>query len=131
MSLTNLQIADLLARSAAEAESYRQRAYIKASRGALAWTEEAADVLSVIANPIEQSHYVQRVATLLKVTEDAVRNLAGWKGAPPGGGQAHFAPKAPQNEPDPDRSRRLLAFVLVGRGEEDIRQIGFDAQHFI
>ena len=45
MSLTNLQIADLLARSAAEAESYRQRAYIKASRGALAWTEEAADVL--------------------------------------------------------------------------------------
>ena len=73
MSLTNLQIADLLARSAAEAESYRQRAYIKASRGALAWTEEAADVLEAGRSLTE----------LYAVGDKLARRIEGWLTDPP------------------------------------------------
>ncbi|MGH2701991.1 MAG: PHP domain-containing protein [Actinomycetota bacterium] len=73
MSLTNLQIADLLARSAAEAESYRQRAYIKASRGALAWTEEAADVLEAGRSLTE----------LFGVGDKLALRIEGWMTEPP------------------------------------------------
>ena len=68
MSLTNLQIADLLARSADEAESYRQRAYRKASRSALAWAEEARDVLDE-GRPLTE---------LAGVGDKLARRIEGW-----------------------------------------------------
>ena len=68
MSLTNLQIADLLARSADEAESYRQRAYRKASRSALAWAEEARDVLDE----------GRRLSELAGVGDKLARRIEGW-----------------------------------------------------
>jgi histidinol phosphatase-like PHP family hydrolase len=73
MSLTNLQIADLLARSADEAESYRQRAYRKASRAALAWTQEARDVLDEGRSLTE----------LLGVGDKLARRLEEWLEDPP------------------------------------------------
>jgi histidinol phosphatase-like PHP family hydrolase len=73
MSLTNLQIADLLARSADEAESYRQRAYRKASRAALAWAEEARDVIDEGRSLTE----------LLGIGDKLARRIEGWIGDPP------------------------------------------------
>jgi putative hydrolase len=68
MSLTNLQLADLLARSADETESYRQRAYRRASRSALAWTEEASDL-------IEQG---RPLTELVNVGDKLARRIEGW-----------------------------------------------------
>ncbi|MGH2697669.1 MAG: PHP domain-containing protein [Actinomycetota bacterium] len=68
MSLTNLQLADLLARSADEAESYRQRAYRKASRAALAWTEEARDLIRE-GRPLTE---------LFGVGDKLARRIVGW-----------------------------------------------------
>ena len=73
MSLTNLQIADLLARSADEAESYRQRAYRKASRSALAWAEEAQGVLDD----------GRRLTVLAGVGDKLARRIEGWMTAAP------------------------------------------------
>ena len=44
MSVTNLQIAELLGRLADEAEGHRRRAYGRASSAALMWPEEAAEL---------------------------------------------------------------------------------------
>jgi histidinol phosphatase-like PHP family hydrolase len=73
MSLANLQIADLLARSADEAESYRQRAYRKASRAALAWTEEASDLVAQ-DRPLTE---------LFGVGDKLARRIQGWIAEPP------------------------------------------------
>src|SRR5919106_333089 len=73
MSLTNLQIADLLARSADQAESYRQRAYRKASRSALAWAEEARDVLDE----------GRRLTELAGVGDKLARRIEGWMNQAP------------------------------------------------
>jgi histidinol phosphatase-like PHP family hydrolase len=73
MSLTNLQIADLLARSADQAESYRQRAYRKASRSALAWIEEARDVLDAGRSLTE----------LPGVGDKLARRIEGWMNQAP------------------------------------------------
>lgn len=43
------------------------------AQGKSAAAAEAAEVLQAVANPIEQAHYVQRVAELLKVDEAAIR----------------------------------------------------------
>ncbi|HVE93047.1 MAG TPA: PHP domain-containing protein [Actinomycetota bacterium] len=45
MKLDNAGISELLARAAEQAEGHRQRAYLKASREAMAWPVEASDVL--------------------------------------------------------------------------------------
>ena len=73
MSLTNLQIADLLARSADEAESYRQRAYRKASRAALAWTQEAREVLEE-GRPLSE---------LFGIGDKLARRIEDWLENPP------------------------------------------------
>lgn len=44
MSVTNLDIAELLGRRADEADGHRRRAYGRASSAALMWPEEAADI---------------------------------------------------------------------------------------
>jgi histidinol phosphatase-like PHP family hydrolase len=68
MSLTNLELADLLARSADESESYRQRAYRKASRSALAWTEEASELVRE-GRPLNE---------LAGVGDKLARRIEGW-----------------------------------------------------
>ncbi len=45
-NLTNAQLAELLARAAAEHEGLRQRAFRRAARAAFLWPEEAADLLA-------------------------------------------------------------------------------------
>src|SRR5262249_7338208 len=56
-------------------EQLRSRHALATAKGKADAAEEATDVLAGIANPIEQSHYVQRVAELLKVEETAVRQM--------------------------------------------------------
>lgn len=46
MSLTNVDIAELLARKGEGAEGHRARAYVGAARAALLWDEEAADLVA-------------------------------------------------------------------------------------
>ena len=46
---------------------------LSTGRGKAAAVGEIAEILAGIANPIEQAHYLQRVADLLKVDEGAVR----------------------------------------------------------
>lgn len=45
MTLTNLEIAELLARAADRVEDVKRRAYRRASRAALSWLEEASDLV--------------------------------------------------------------------------------------
>lgn len=73
MRLTNLQIADLLARSADRAESFRQRAYRKASRASLAWTEEAHSLVDDGRSLTE----------LFGVGDKLARRIEGWIDDPP------------------------------------------------
>ena len=73
MSLTNLEIANLLAQAAAQSESYRQRAYRQASRAALAWTEEASDVIQEGRSLTE----------LFGVGPRLARRIEGWIDQPP------------------------------------------------
>ena len=46
MSLTNLDIAELLAQAGERAEGHRSKAYSRASRAALLWDVEAVDVVA-------------------------------------------------------------------------------------
>ncbi len=53
----------------------RDRHDLSTAEGKAAAGDEIGEVLAGIADPIEQSHYVQEVASLLRVSEDAVRRL--------------------------------------------------------
>jgi putative hydrolase len=57
MTMTNLAIAELLARSVEEVEEVKRRSFRRASRGALAWPEEAASVLEQ-DRPLTELHAI-------------------------------------------------------------------------
>ncbi|MGH2749980.1 MAG: PHP domain-containing protein [Actinomycetota bacterium] len=100
MRLTNLQIADLLARSADRAESYRQRAYRKASRAALAWTEEAH---SLVADG-------RSLTELFGVGDKLARRIEGWIDDPPEAGE-------PPESRTGFSTRSVSSAIVVGHPE--------------
>lgn len=62
MSITNVQIAELLARRGDETEGPRQRAYRRSSAAAFVWPEEAADVHSAGRSLTELPYVGDRLA---------------------------------------------------------------------
>ncbi len=73
MALTNLDIAELLARTAEEVEEVKRRAYRRASRAALAWAEEAAEIF-------EEN---RPLTDLYGIGPGLAKRLKGWLGDPP------------------------------------------------
>lgn len=79
--LSNLEIAELMARSADEASDYRKRAYARAARAALAWPVEASDLVAEGRSPSE----------LLGIGDRLARRIESWIDDPP---PAERAPEA-------------------------------------
>ncbi len=87
---------------------------LSSARGKADAAEEVGEILAGIANPIEHSHYVQRVAQLLQVDERAVRGaLRGKQRSGRTGGSA-----AP-GRADDRRDEGLSASALQPETEED------------
>lgn len=93
MTLTNLEIAELLARTADHVEDVKRRAYRRASRAALSWFEEASDLAGQNRSLTE----------LYGIGPGLEKRLKGWIEDPPVGG-----------EPPPD-SRSGFSTLSVAR----------------
>jgi histidinol phosphatase-like PHP family hydrolase len=96
VSVTNLQIAELLGRRADEAEGHRKRAYGRASSAALMWPEEAADLFA----------RSESLETLAGVGPSLARRIAGWL----------EDPGEPLEPPPPRRGFRSYASALQRLG---------------
>jgi histidinol phosphatase-like PHP family hydrolase len=92
MSITNAQIAELLARRGDETEGPRQRAYRRSSAAAFVWPEEAADIHSAGRSLTELPYVGERLAA----------RIAGWVEDPP-------------EVPDPPPERRGFATLTQVR----------------
>ena len=73
MSLTNVELAELLAIRADETEGHRSKAYQRAARTALTWEVEAADVVDAGHSPQELYNVGEKLAVRIK----------GWLEEPP------------------------------------------------
>ncbi|MGH2734479.1 MAG: PHP domain-containing protein [Actinomycetota bacterium] len=73
MTPSNLELAELLAHASEQVEAFKQRAYRRAARGALAWPEEAAAV----------AESGRSLTELFGVGDRLAKRIEGWLADPP------------------------------------------------
>jgi DNA primase len=86
---------------------------LASAQGKAAAADEVTEILAAIADPIEQAHYVQQVADLLGVGQDAVQRVLRRKRSGVDPKPSQSPPSAPPEQDEGDKDDEyLLALVL-------------------